>query len=266
MRRTVTADITATVSEPAHLVWAISVARHPGLGAETLEVRVGDEPVEVREVAAAHGGRLHVVPEAPAGDLTLSYRAEVDGRSEPDEADEADLIAYRNPSRYADSDRLAHVAGAHFRGLRGTELVTAVRDWVSTNLAYKSGSSRVTDSAVDTYLARAGVCRDFAHLVVTFLRARGLPARLAAVYAPGLAPMDFHAVVEVHVDGAWQVVDATGLAPRASMLRIATGRDAAETAFLNVLGGRVDLGRMTVTAVADPELPAEDPVEPVSLG
>ena len=266
MKRTVTADITATVSEPAHLVWAVGVADHPGLVEETLEVRVGDEAVEVREVAAAHGGRLHVVPEAPAGDLTLSYRAEVEGRSEPDEASELDLIAYRNPSRYADSDRLAHVAGAHFRGLAGAELVHGIRDWVSTSLAYKSGSSRVTDSAVDSYLARAGVCRDFAHLVVTFLRARGLPARLAAVYAPGLSPMDFHAVAEVHVDGCWQVVDATGLAPRASLLRIATGRDAADTAFLNVLGGRVALGRMDVTAVVDPELPDEDASEPVSLG
>ncbi len=33
--------------------------------------------------------------------------------------------------------------------------------------------------------------------------------------------MDFHAVAEALVDGAWRVVDATLLAPRASLIRIA---------------------------------------------
>jgi len=266
VKRTVTADISSTVSEPAHLVWAVAVARHPGLVEEELSVEVDGSEVEVREVEAAHGGRLHVVPEAPEGELRLRYRAVVEGRAEEGEVPEIDRIGYRNPSRYAESDRLANVAGAHCRGLSGQQLVHAVGDWVHDNLAYLSGSSRFTDSATDTYLARAGVCRDFAHLAITFLRARGLPARLAAVYAPGLSPMDFHAVVEVLLEGRWQVVDATRLAPRESLLRIATGRDAADTAFLNVLGGRNRLGRMTVSAAVDGDLPAEDPAAVVRLG
>ena len=60
------------------------------------------------------------------------------------------------------------------------------------------------------------MCRDFAHLVIAMLRARNVPARLVAVYAPGLSPMDFHAVVEAAIDGQWRAVDATTLAPRAS--------------------------------------------------
>jgi transglutaminase-like putative cysteine protease len=69
--------------------------------------------------------------------------------------------------------------------------------------------------------------------------------------------MDFHAVAEAWVDGAWRAVDATTLAPRSTLVRIATGRDAADTAFLNVISGRADLVSTSVAAVAD-ELPNDD--------
>ena len=129
--------------------------------------------------------------------------------------------------------------------------------WVGTRLLYVSGSSLPTDGAIRTLLSRQGVCRDYSHLVVALLRALGIPARLVAVYAPGLSPMDFHAVAEAWVDERWCVVDATTLAPRSSLVRIATGRDAADTAFLNVLSGRADLVSVNVTAVAD-VLPGDD--------
>jgi transglutaminase-like putative cysteine protease len=77
---------------------------------------------------------------------------------------------------------------------------------VHGRLAYTGGSSGPTDDAVDTLLLGAGVCRDYAHLTLSLLRARDIPARLAAVYAPGLSPMDYHAVVEARVDGAWRLV------------------------------------------------------------
>src|SRR6202034_389044 len=105
--------------------------------------------------------------------------------------------------------------------------------------------------AVETLLLRQGVCRDYAHLVVALLRALDVPARLTAVYAPGLQTMDFHAVAEALVDHQWRVVDATLLAPRASLIRIATGRDAADTAFMSSYGGAVELIETQVTAVSD---------------
>jgi transglutaminase-like putative cysteine protease len=107
------------------------------------------------------------------------------------------------------------------------------------------------------------VCRDYAYLVVALLRARNVPARLVAVYAPGLAPMDFHAVAEAFVDGQWHVVDGTLLAPRSSLLRIATGRDAA---FVDNFGGAITFNNATVTAVVGGELPSDDPGELVILG
>ena len=93
-----------------------------------------------------------------------------------------------------------------------------------------------------------------------------MPARLVSVYAPGLTPMDFHAVAEAVVDGAWRVVDATLLAPRPALLRIATGRDAADTAFLSNYGGDVELLELAVSAWTQGDLPADDVTELVALG
>jgi transglutaminase-like putative cysteine protease len=86
------------------------------------------------------------------------------------------------------------------------------------------------------------------------------------VYAPGLDPMDFHAVAEALVDGDWRVVDATLLAPRAGLVRIATGRDAADTAFLSNYGGAVELVSTQIAAVTDGMLPGDDVIDLVSIG
>ena len=109
------------------------------------------------------------------------------------------------------------------------------------------------------------MCRDFAHLVVSLLRAKDVPTRLVAAYAPHLNPMDFHAVVEVAVGDEWLLLDATGRAPRRSMLRIATGRDAADTAYLASDGSALALTSVRVRAAAS-ELAPEQPTELLALG
>ena len=92
-----------------------------------------------------------------------------------------------------------------------------------------------------------------------------MPARLASVYAPGLFPMDFHAVAEVATGNRWEVVDATRLAPRQSLLRIATGRDAGDTAFSTTLEGSAELLTSLVTAFVHGDLPIDDTISPVTL-
>ena len=151
---------------------------------------------------------------------------------------------------------LLPTASSEFRGLSGLELLSAVCSWVHDRLYYVPGSSRVTDGSVGTLLARQGVCRYYAHLVIALLRALKVPARMAAVYAPGLSPMDFHAVAEAFIDGSWQVVDATRLAPRQSLLRISTGRDAADIAFLTNHWANLTLLDLQVLAIVD-ELPKD---------
>ncbi|GAA1128102.1 transglutaminase family protein [Arthrobacter flavus] len=260
MQRSVTARITARTRSTSSLVFALAPVRNPGYSSfeEHLVVLVDGAPVVPGEVGDIHGGRLHTLRVEGEANISLQYSATVTGTASAEEASEADLIRYVRPSRYCESDRLLPTAYAEFGTLAGAELLNAVREWVGKELAYVSGSSRPTDGAVETLLGRRGVCRDYAHLVISLLRAKDVPARLAAVYAPGLSPMDFHAVAEAWVDGAWHVVDATGLAPRESLLRVATGRDASDTAFLSTVGGSLQLDTLEVTAVVD-SLPVDQP-------
>ncbi len=264
MERAVSARLEGEVSDPSEIVLAIAVADGPQILQESLTVTVDGLPIAVEEVPADTGGRLHMC-RLPAGALAVRYAATVAGQAEPGPFRALERITYLRPSRYCDSDTLRAVAIAEFSGLAGKDLLDGVSSWVGHQLAYVSGSSRQIDGAVDTFLARAGVCRDFAHLVVALLRALDVPARLAAVYAPGLSPMDFHAVAEAQLDGVWNVVDATTLAPRSSMLRIATGRDAADTAFLTTLAGGLTLTDIEVVAVAVDGLPADDMTALVQL-
>ncbi|WP_062379701.1 transglutaminase-like domain-containing protein [Demequina pelophila] len=254
---------------PVRLVLAIAVAPGPdgdeGLAIdEELVVEHEGVPVPVEEAVDQHGTRLHLV-DVDEGEVEVRYRARVAGRAAPAPVDPLDTIRYLRPSRYCESDILLPTAIEMFGALSGLEQLRAVTDWVRDHLTYAPGASGPTDGATATLLARAGVCRDFAHVVVAHLRALDVPARTVAVYAPGLEPMDFHAVVEALVDGEWHVVDATGLAPREVMVRVATGRDAADIAFLTTIGAPIVFERMEVTARAE-SLPKEDPRAPVLLG
>ncbi|MEV7398724.1 transglutaminase-like domain-containing protein [Aeromicrobium sp. NPDC092404] len=255
MKRSVSAHLELHLHDDADLIFSIAVAQGHDL-TETFTIRSGDVELEPHEIVGRHGTRLHRLT-GPPGRMTIDYAAEVVGRAEPAAVDELDLIEYRRPSRYCESDTLFSTANSEFAGLEGKELLDAVSSWVGAHLSYVLGASQPTDGAVATMLARKGVCRDYAHLVVALLRGLDVPARLVSVYAPGLSPMDFHAVAEAYVEGAWHVVDATTLAPRSSLLRIATGQDASETAFLSQHWARVDLLSINVTAVVD-ELPTDD--------
>lgn len=236
---------------------------------EDVLVHSGGRQVEPRELAGDHGTRLHLVDDVRDGWLEVTYSALVElGRpvDQPGREAAVDRWVFTRPSRYAESDRLAPMAARLFPDRGGADLVREVTRWVNQHMSYVSGASRGTDGAVDSILQASGVCRDFAHVVVALLRALGTPARLVSVYAPGLQPMDFHAVAEVWVDGAWHIVDATGLAPRESMVRIATGRDAADTAFLTTRGGRTTFDRQVVTAeLVSGQLPTDDPARLVRL-
>jgi transglutaminase-like putative cysteine protease len=267
MRRQVGSWLNVEIQSRAELVLQLAVADpDPAEVAESLSVTLNGEPIEPRTVQAPHGGRWHVVHVGP-GRLAVSYSATITGRAAPAEVTAADEIRYLRASRYCESDRLFPMARAEFAGIeRGKPLLDAVSSWVGSRLYYLTGSSRPTDGAVDAMLAGQGVCRDFTHLVVALLRALDVPARMVAVYAPGLNPMDFHAVAEAAVDGAWQVVDATLLAPRSSLVRIATGLDATDTAFLSSYRGDIQLLDQGVLATVDGMLPTDDVAALVQLG
>ena len=220
------------------------------------------EPIEALEVSGLHGNRIH--KSGPQrGNLQVGYTATIVGKTDPAPVTEYDLTMYLWPSRYAEADKFYGFAATEFGNYAdATALLENVSLWVGTRPNYVPGSSDPIDGAVDTLLAGNSVCRDYAHLVVTLLRAVNVPARLVAVYAPGLSPMDSHAVAEAFVDGAWRVVDATCLAPRQTRVRIATGRD---TAFLDNHKGAINLNNMTVTATSDGDLPKDSVDQLVSI-
>ncbi|MCF3141012.1 transglutaminase family protein [Paenarthrobacter sp. AR 02] len=267
MERNVAATLVFKTAASTKVAMAIAVASNAGYDSvtESLSITAAGNEVPYAELSDHHGGRFHYLEFAEPTEVTVDYRATVLGVGQPTTSDPMELIRYVRPSRYAESDRLLPTSYAEFGGLQGVELLQAVRDWVNGELRYVSGSSRGTDGAVETLLHRKGVCRDFAHLAIALLRSKDVPARLAAVYAPGLSPMDFHAVAEAFIDGAWHVIDPTGLAPRGSMLRITAGRDSSDTAFLSTVGGSLSLKTLKVSASVNGMLPEENPRELVSL-
>jgi transglutaminase-like putative cysteine protease len=217
------------------------------------------------EIVTLADGQQHL--HAAPGPLTVSYSAVIEPPAvSPVFVDEVDRVVAMRPSRYCPADRLAGFAAREFGGHPDpVSTVRAIADWVFNHLTYQVGSSDPSTDAVDTLLSGAGVCRDYAHLLATLCRALDIPARVAAVYAPGLSPMDFHLVVETALDGRWRVWDATRLAPRPTLIRVATGRDAADTALVTTLSGMALMTEMYVTAVAAGDLPTDDHTSLVSL-
>lgn len=254
------------VRQPASLILKVAVSDMPGTTvSERLTITRDGEPLTAGEESVPGEGRTHLLSTGP-GRIVVDYQAAITGTATPPPVTAAERMTYLRPSRYAESDRLGAVARAEFAGLTApADLLAAVWSWTGTQLSYVPGSSGPSDGAVDTLLSRQGVCRDYTHLMIALLRALDVPARMAAVYAPGLSPMDFHAVAEAAIDGQWRVADATLLAPRATLVRIATGRDAADTAFLSSYGGTVELLEATVTAVSEGALPADDVSQLVSI-
>jgi transglutaminase-like putative cysteine protease len=147
------------------------------------------------------------------------------------------ILPYLYPSRYCQSDklyRLAHNLFGHI--VNPFTKVIALTDWIHRNVQYLSGSTNAQTSAFDTVTEQAGVCRDFAHLGIALCRALTIPARYFTGYSYQLQPADFHACFEAYLNGEWILFDATKLVPLNGMVKIATGRDAADTAIANIFG------------------------------
>ncbi|MGV8876734.1 MAG: transglutaminase-like domain-containing protein [Rhodoglobus sp.] len=273
MLRSVTSHQELDLRGRTEMVFSVAISAHVPTASESISFILDGAVHHPTELIDARGNRLHRLIAGP-GRLLVNYAATATATATaaaaasdtPDAVtrDALDRVEYLRPSRYCESDVLTPTARSLFQNHHGYPLVQQIRDWVSENVRYIPGSSTGTDGAQHTLLARRGVCRDYAHLTIALLRAKDVPARMAAVYAPGLSPMDFHAVAEAYVDGTWWVLDATGLAPRQSLVRIATGRDAADIAFLTNHWADLFLQRLIVTATAD-VLPIDDHRSPVQL-
>jgi len=195
-------------------------------------------------------GNRFVRFDAPPGPLTISYcaQAEVNYVRPDSDLGEApvnqmpnEVLHFLSPTRYCESDLLSNAAQQLFgRVSSGVSRVQAVADWIHDNVQYVPGSSDATTTAQQIFVRRQGVCRDFAHLGITFCRALNIPARLVSGYVFfDEPPQDFHAVFEAWLDGRWVLFDATKMAPVERLVRVGTGRDAKDIAFATLFGAAV---------------------------
>jgi len=168
-------------------------------------------------------------------------------------------MQYLYPSRFCQADLLTQRAWKEFGSMpRGYANIAAIRDWVEGNIHFRPGISLPTTTALDTLNDGAGVCRDFAHVMISFCRALNYPARFVTGIDygadPAFGPPDFHAYVEVFIGDRWFLFDPTGISPVTGLLRIGTGRDAADASFATIFGPvRTGIPRVSISAENDPE-------------
>jgi transglutaminase-like putative cysteine protease len=154
-----------------------------------------------------------------------------------------DVLRFLLNSRYCETDLLSPIAVELFGGIApGWNRVQAICDWVNSKVAFNYNFARPTKTALDVFTERVGVCRDYQHLAVAFCRCLNIPARYAAGYlgdigVPVRLPMDFSAWFEAYLDHKWWAFDARNNTPRIGRILMATGRDAADVAFLTSFGG-----------------------------
>lgn len=217
--------------EAEHLTWsqpvACAVAVDPATSSRFMRVHAGPGPLRIN-----YDARVRICHHFAEPD-TL---AEVQVHRLP-----LEVLPYLYPSRYCQSDRLLGFASKEFGSLwPGYSRVLAIQHWVQDHVRFTSNSSDSTTSAVDTLIERAGVCRDFAHVMIALCRALNIPARIVSGtdYGadPALGPPDFHAYVEVFLGDRWYLFDPSGTGVPMGFLRLGTGRDAADVAFATMFG------------------------------
>jgi transglutaminase-like putative cysteine protease len=244
MRYSIDAQLTYQFSHSCEVLLLLEAARSPdqSILSESLTL---SPPCEIARLDDSITGERRAVFTGQ-GQVDIAYTAQVELlvrdcqlqgvprtplRELPSEA-----LRYLRPSHYCPSNRFEAYVWRKFGQLQGGDKVAAIVDWVSSNLDYRAGVSDASTTALDTFADRAGVCRDFAHLAISFCRAADIPARAVSAYAWKLQPPDLHAVAEVYLGGRWRLVDPTGLAPIDGLVRVATGMDAADIAFMTIFG------------------------------
>lgn len=239
-------ELRYAVTGPSTLVFNVEAAHHPSqhIIREALHVQ---PPVAIESCFDNIDGNRLVRINVAAGEVSLRYDAivAVDYRAPRGNEREIPIgdlplsvVPYLWPSRYCESDSLSAMAIRTFGNMPpGYARVEAICQWIRDNIVYQIGTTGPTTTARDVLADRAGVCRDYAHLAISFCRALNIPARMVTGYTwyPD-PPPDFHAIFEAYLDEQWILFDPTQLAPLSDVVRIATGKDAAETAFATLFG------------------------------
>jgi transglutaminase-like putative cysteine protease len=241
----------------------ILIEPHSSIQSSILEERwsPGPPPERFEDLYGNVCRRLGLGPEASSFAYHATVRVSPDPDAVPDAADvqhwveelPANLLHWLLPSRLCESDVLADRAWELFGETpRGAARVQAICDWIHANVKYGVPSIPTT-TVCEVLERRGGMCRDFAHLGVSFCRALGIPARYVFGYMPDIGipgpypPMDFHAWFEVWLGERWWTYDARFNTPRIGRVPIGHGRDAVDVAMVTTYGAAT-LEKMSVWA------------------
>jgi transglutaminase-like putative cysteine protease len=236
--------------QPADFIFNIHAACTP-LQSVVNEVLTVDPPREHRLQTDTLLDNRYLRVRAGPGPFAVRYGATVDinhhrqSAALLEEVPIADIppqvLPFVYPSRYCEADRLRRFAGREFGHLRpGYWRVQAIHDWVRQRTVFTPGTTNSSSSAMDTLVEQVGVCRDFAHLMIALCRAVNIPARFVTGIDYGaaghLGPPDFHAYVEAFLGDRWYLFDPTGITSPMGLVRIGTGRDAADVSLATIFG------------------------------
>lgn len=240
---------------PAPTAMILLLYVHPERQADlTARERLTTDPlVSVNDFIDVFGNRCARIV-APAGKFKIFQERTIRDSGEPDAQDTTAIqhplqelppstLQFLMGSRYCEVDRFMEMAWKMFGQVpQGWPRVKAVCDWVHENVKFGYEHARSTKTAWDVYTERTGVCRDFMHLAITFLRCLNIPARYATGYLgdigvpPAPEPMDFSAFFEVYLSHRWWPVDARHNVPRQGRILMARGRDAVDVALATSFG------------------------------
>jgi transglutaminase-like putative cysteine protease len=239
--------------QPTPMLFMLSV--HPSRRDDLLspDVPAFDPPIPFRQYQDGFGNICTRLL-APPGLLTVSSafvvndsgqadRVVPEARQTPVEHLPDDAIIYLLGSRYCDTQALADIAWQHFGTTQpGWARVQAICDFVHNHIEFGYEHAHASRTASGGYSDRRGVCRDFAHLAVTFCRCMNIPARYCTGYLGDIgvpvmdAPMDFSAWFEAYLDGVCYTFDARHNRPRIGRILMARGRDATDVAISTEFG------------------------------
>jgi len=179
-----------------------------------------------------------VIAASPVQDLIEPQARQIEVSQIPSE-----ILVYLLGSRYCETDKLSETAWNLFgQTSPGWPRVQAICEFVHQHIHFDYMAARSTKSAFDVFHEKTGVCRDFAHLAVTFCRSVNIPARYCTGYLgdvgvpPDPSPMDFSAWFEAYLDHRWYTFDARHNQPRIGRVLIGRGRDAADVPLSNSFG------------------------------
>jgi transglutaminase-like putative cysteine protease len=240
MRLEIDVNMQYMLGDASMVLLVIEAARMEGQTVLREQLEIAD--AMLTRIGGEGGVGQRVWAQVATEQMSLRYNAEVEITrplipleslgSTPIHALPGDILTYLRPSRFCQSDLFQDFTAQNFGALEGGRKMSAIRDWVASEIRYVPASSNPDTTVVDTFSTMEGVCRDYAHLVCALARAADIPARYASVYGPGVDPQDFHAVAQVWLEGGWHIVDATGMGSASDLVLIAVGRDAYDIAFM----------------------------------